>query len=95
MASNNITEKSPNFCFADVDVLPKGMLSAIEGYQKMPLVTFEEAVKPLMKIVPEIERNVFIVKQNCQEPEDGLTIDESAAIMLYTYEWTPHEDSIR
>ncbi|CAF5170482.1 unnamed protein product, partial [Rotaria sp. Silwood1] len=23
MASNNITEKSPNFCFADVDVLPK------------------------------------------------------------------------
>ncbi|CAF5193904.1 unnamed protein product, partial [Rotaria magnacalcarata] len=54
------------------------MLAPIEGYDKSPLVTLEEAVKPLIKIVPKVERNVFIVKQNCQEPEDDLTTDESA-----------------
>ncbi|CAF1372887.1 unnamed protein product [Rotaria sp. Silwood1] len=70
------------------------MLAPIEGYEQSPLVTLEEAVKPLVNIVPKVERNVFIVKQNCQEPEDDLTTDESASIMLYTYESMPHEDSL-
>ena len=49
---------------------------------------------PLVDIVPRVERNVFFAKRNCQEPEDGLTSDESAAIMLYTFESQPHEDSL-
>ncbi|CAF3201227.1 unnamed protein product [Rotaria socialis] len=94
MAYSNSNEKHSATRFADLGALPKRMLAPIEGYEKTPLVTLEEAVKPLVKIVPKVERNVFIVKQNCQEPEDGLTTDESAAIMLYTYESMPHEDSL-
>ncbi|CAF2814699.1 unnamed protein product [Rotaria sp. Silwood2] len=80
--------------FADFGALPKRMLAPIEGYEKMPLVTLEEAVKPLVKIVPKVERNAKVVKENCQAPEDRLTPDESASIMLYTYESMPHEDSL-
>ncbi|CAF3331736.1 unnamed protein product [Rotaria socialis] len=94
MAYSNSNEKHSASRFTDLGVLPKRMLAPIEGYDKSPLVTLEEAVKPLVKIVPKVERNVFIVKQNCQEPEDGLTTDESASIMLYTYESMPHEDSL-
>ncbi|CAF0873897.1 unnamed protein product [Adineta steineri] len=80
--------------FTDLGVLPKRMLAPIEGYENKPLVSLEDAVKPLVDIVPKIERNVFIVKQNCQEPEDSLTSDESASIMLYTYESMPREHSL-
>ncbi|CAF1552710.1 unnamed protein product [Rotaria sp. Silwood1] len=36
---------------------------------------------------------VWIAKQNCVNPKDSLTIDESASIMLYTMEWQPFEKS--
>ncbi|CAF1090304.1 unnamed protein product [Adineta steineri] len=93
MASNTAGNTSA-LRFADLGVLPKRMLAPIEGYENKPLVSLEDAVKPLVDIVPKIERNVRIVKQNCQEPEDGLTSDESASIMLYTYESMPQEDSL-
>jgi hypothetical protein len=93
MASST-AEKTPALRFADMGVLSKRMLAPIEGYEKMQIVSLEEAVKSLVNIVPKIERNVFIVKQNCEEPEDGLTSDESASIMLYTYESQPHEHSL-
>ena len=80
--------------FAEVGTLSKRMLAPIEGYENMPVVSLEEAVKPLLNIVPKVERNVFVVKQNCEEPADGLTSDESASIMLYTYESIPHEHSL-
>jgi len=87
-------EKSSGLRFADIGVLPKRMLAPIEGYENVPLVSLEEAVKSLIDIVPKVERNVFIVKQNCDEPEDGLSTDESASIMLYTYESMPREHSL-
>jgi hypothetical protein len=93
MASSNAIKASA-FRFADLGVLPKRMLAPIEGYENMPIVSLEEAVKPLVDIVPKVERNVRIVKQNCLEPEDGLTSDESASVMLYTFESIPHESSL-
>ncbi|CAF0758740.1 unnamed protein product [Adineta steineri] len=93
MASSTVAKTSA-LRFADLGVLPKRMLAPIEGYENEPLVSLEDAVKPLVDIVPKVQRNVCIVKQNCQEPEDGLTSDESASIMLYTYESTPQEHSL-
>jgi len=93
MASST-AEKLSALRFSDVGTLPKRMLAPIEGYENVPLVSLEEAVEPLVDIVPKVQRNVFIVKQNCNEPEDGLTSDESASIMLYTYESMPHEHSL-
>ncbi|CAF0994136.1 unnamed protein product [Adineta steineri] len=94
MAYINADKPNSAFRFADIGVLSKRMLGPIEGYENLPLVTLEEAVKPLISIVPKVERNVFIVKQNCNKPEDGLTSDESASIMLYTLESMPHENSL-
>ncbi|CAF4825470.1 unnamed protein product [Rotaria sp. Silwood2] len=93
MATIN-SDSSTAFRFADLGSLPKRMLAPIEGYEDMPLVSIEEAVQPLVNIVPKVERNVYIVKQNCKNPADGLTTDESASIMLYTYESTPHNNSL-
>ncbi|CAF2141108.1 unnamed protein product, partial [Rotaria magnacalcarata] len=61
----------------------------IRGYEKMPLVSIEEAVQPLHTIVPDVQRLAVIAKRHCgdEEPKDGLSKDESAAIMLYTMEW--------
>ena len=92
--ASSFTEKNSALRFADFGALSKRMLAPIEGYEKVPLVSLDEAVQPLISIVPRVQRNIFIVKKNCQEPEDGLTIDESASIMLYTYESEPHEDSL-
>lgn len=80
--------------FAHIGTLAKRMLSPIEGYENTPLLTLEEAVKPLISIVPKVERNVCLVKKNCENPEDGLTSDESGSIMLYTLESMPHENSL-
>ncbi|CAF3785742.1 unnamed protein product [Rotaria sp. Silwood1] len=93
MDTNN-GDKSMPLRITDISPLPKRMLPPIEGYENMPLVTIEEAVKPLVSIVPKVERNVHIVKLNCKNPADGLTTDESASIMLYTYESMPHEHSL-
>ncbi|CAF2937025.1 unnamed protein product [Rotaria sp. Silwood2] len=93
MATIN-SDSSTAFRFADLGSLPKRMLAPIEGYEDMPLVSIEEAVQPLVNIVPKVERNVYIVKQNCKNPADGLTTDESASIMLYTYESMPHNNSL-
>jgi len=59
----------------------------------MPLVSLEEAVAPLVNIVDDVGQMVWIVKQNSQNPEEGLTSDESASIALYTMEWYPKEKS--
>jgi hypothetical protein len=94
MASSNAGKADSALRFADFGVLPKRMLAPIEGYENVPLVSLEEAVKPLVNIVPKVERNVFIVKQNCNKPDDDLSSDESASIMLYTLESLPHENSL-
>jgi hypothetical protein len=65
----------------------------IQGYAKMPLVTLEKAVKPLVAVVPQVEHMVYIVKENCKNPPDNLSSDESASIMLYSMGWQPSENS--
>lgn len=77
--------------FLDVDQEQQKMFVPIEGYQGSPLVSLERAVEPLVDLLPEIMRKVWIAKHNCQTPAENLTSDESAAICLYTMEWMPRE----
>jgi hypothetical protein len=93
MASSS-AEKNSALRFADLGTVSKRMLTPIDGYEKEPVVSLKEAVKSLVDIVPKVERNAFFAKRNCAEPEDGLTSDESASIMLYTLESEPPEDSL-
>lgn len=64
------------------------LLAPISGYQDLPLVTLEEAVQPISHLFEEIQGNVWVAKENCQDPPDGLTQDESASIHLYTMQFS-------
>jgi hypothetical protein len=64
-------------------------LAPIGGYEKMPLVSLEEAIEKLVPILPTVQSHAYIAKQRCKKPADGLSQDESASIMLYTMAWEP------
>ncbi len=77
---------------SDIAKEPQKMLMPISGYEDMPLVSLEEAVTPLVPLLPRIRDYVYVAKQRCEPvPADGLTRDESSSIMLYTMEWEPEE----
>ncbi|CAF4156085.1 unnamed protein product, partial [Adineta steineri] len=80
---------------SDIVKEPQKMLMPIRGYEKMPIVSLEEAVIPLISILPEIQDYAYVAKERCESvPPDNLTQDESASIMLYSMEWKPHEECL-
>ena len=64
----------------------------ILGYANEPLLPLYKACVPLTEIIHNIAYYVQqALDKTPEEPPDGLTIDESAAIRLYTIEWAkPH-----
>ncbi|CAF3281854.1 unnamed protein product [Rotaria socialis] len=79
--------------FSDLAEEPLVSFSPIHTYEQMPLVTLDEAIEPLLASVPDVKQMLCFVKENCQEPKDGLTLNESASIMLYSIDWKPQENS--
>jgi hypothetical protein len=74
---------------------PQQMLKPISGYELEPLLSLEDACKPLEKILDqELKQNIIIAKMNSKKLQNGLTQDESASIQLYTIEWDIHENSL-
>ncbi|CAF3438804.1 unnamed protein product [Rotaria socialis] len=73
----------------DIAKEPLEFLSPICGYEEMPIVSLEAAVEKLVNILPTIQSHAYVAKQRCKNPTDGLSQDESAAIMLYTMGWEP------
>ena len=94
MASRDINEPQHALRFLDVDEEPEGMFPPIQDFKTTPLVSLNEAVVPLQTIIPDVKHMVKTVKANSGEPEDGLTIDESYSIRLYSLEWQPREKSL-
>ena len=97
MASNidvSINSTNHRRRFSDMDEEPQEMLLCIEGYENMPLVTLEEAVKPLLHILPNIEEKMYVAQKNYPKGQTTLTEDESSAIMLYTMDWEPAEKTL-
>src|SRR3984957_15887930 len=78
----------------DIAQEPIEMLLPISGYEKKPLVPLEEAVKPLVPLLPAVQSYAYAAKQRCKKPADGLTQDQSAAIMLYSMGWEPLEECL-
>lgn len=58
--------------------------SPIFGYQHLPTVSLEQAVENVIKIVPEVKEYVGLAKRHCNRFSSILTVDESAAIYLYS-----------
>ena len=91
MASKFVDASQHSYRYSDIAAESGKMLLPIEGYQKMPLVSLEEAIEPLHDILPGVQSKVWIAKENCETPADGLSPDESASIYLYSMEWEPQE----
>ncbi|CAF1491905.1 unnamed protein product, partial [Rotaria sp. Silwood1] len=62
----------------DVAQEPMDFLMPISGYEKMPLVPLEEAVEPLVSMLPAVKIYASAAKRKCKKPADNLTPDESA-----------------
>jgi hypothetical protein len=60
----------------------------VVGYANQPLLPLVKACAPLIDIVYDLSNYVQLsLNETPEQPPDGLTIDESAAIRLYTMEW--------
>ncbi|CAM4858454.1 unnamed protein product [Rotaria socialis] len=79
--------------FSDIAGEPMRRLPPIRGYENAPLVSIKEATQPLIPHVPEIEHMIHTIEGNNKKPEHDLTTDESAAIALYSLEWSPRKNS--
>ncbi|CAF3902187.1 unnamed protein product [Adineta steineri] len=73
----------------DIPKEPMDFLMPISGYEEMPLVSLEEAIEPLVSILPAVKSYARAAKKQCKKPADNLTQDESASIMLYSMGWEP------
>jgi len=78
--------KIPTERFLDLAYEPDRDLAPIKNYEKVPLVSLEEAIKPVEHLLDNVAGDIWIAKRNCKKPLDGLTKDESAAIYLYSME---------
>ena len=67
-------------------------LEPITGYAEEPLLPLSEACSPLINILHDLSLYVqMAIDETPEQPPDGLTINESAAVRLYTMEWhKPH-----
>ena len=93
--STTIIDNFKNFIrLSDFTPESQMMHPPIKGYENQPLVTLEQAVQPLASYVPDINHMLWTVMQNSQQPEDDLSAEESASIILYSMEWTPQEKSL-
>ncbi|CAF1319161.1 unnamed protein product [Didymodactylos carnosus] len=91
-AKSSNDQNKTNQRYFDVANETGKMLLPIEGYQNVDLVPLEEAIEPLIHLVADIRRKAWVAKETCQTPfPDDLSHDESAAIILYTMEWSPHD----
>ena len=66
--------------------------SPLAGYADEPILPLSKACVPLNSILHNVSFYVqMALEETPEKPPDGLTIDESAAIRLYTIEWEePH-----
>ncbi|CAF3730844.1 unnamed protein product [Rotaria socialis] len=93
MYSNINSENNVQLRFMNIEKPMTRRLTPLGGYAHLPLVTLEEAVGHLDLVVPKIQHMAYIAKEYAANLNDELSIDQSAAIVLYTLEWLPHETS--
>jgi hypothetical protein len=92
MASNytDNNETEHRVCFSDIEENSNRKLMPIQGYADEPLVSIEQAVELLVSIVHDVMNMALYAKWKCSDPPTNqLTIDQSAAILLYSMEWPP------
>lgn len=97
MADSIDNVSSNSFRFGDVANEPTRIrLPAIEGYSSAPLLPLEEAIEYITSdYKDDLRKQASLAKNKCKtQVHDILSIDELAAIRLYTMEYHPKEKSI-
>ena len=86
------TNAEENLTVTDVNMNSDVDLGPVVGYAKEPLLPLGKACTPLNSMIYNLCFYVQLALDGTPEqPADGLTIDESASIRLYTIEWPrPH-----
>ncbi|CAF1488753.1 unnamed protein product [Adineta ricciae] len=95
-APSNSANKHRTTSTSDITVNkdhPKEHVNSILGYATEPLLPLLEACRPLIGIIHDLSSYIeTALNKTPQVPPDGLTINESAAIRLYTIQWdSPHQ----
>ncbi|CAF3338909.1 unnamed protein product [Rotaria sp. Silwood2] len=80
--------------FADAGEEPNKILVPIEGYEKKDVLPLNKAVESIKDLLHNIDAMIYTAVENSNEPSDNLRPDESAAIHLYTMEWSGSYDSL-
>lgn len=84
-----------NFITANLGNSIKTDITPIAGYIEEPLLPLSKACSPLNSILYNLPFYIHMaLEETSEQPPDGLTIDESAAIRLYTIEWEPPHRSL-
>ena len=79
--------------FSDVADEPQRRLPPLQSFETMPLVTLEEATRPLIPHVPEIEHMVHTVKEDKRnQPTVWLW---TSLRPLHSTRWSGHPHKIR
>ena len=74
---------------------PTETYAPITGYANEPTASLQNAVEPLVSFLPTISHHAARAKCKCRNPPSaGLTLDESASIILYSMEWDPHNQCL-
>ncbi|CAF0866814.1 unnamed protein product [Rotaria sordida] len=89
-----VTEE-PTLTISNITNDIEANLGSIVGYTEEPLLPLVKACTPLTSSIPNLSYYVELaLNETPEQPPDGLTIDESAAIRLYTIEWTENQRSL-
>jgi hypothetical protein len=81
-------EYSSDSPFSNTGISKSDPLKLIQGYENEPLVSLEEALGPFHGKIIDLSDYIKEAKTKCYYPEKPkLTLDESAAIYIYTMKW--------
>jgi hypothetical protein len=80
-----------NCRYSDIGNLPHQILLPITGYNDEPLTSLENAIQPVRQFLATSDAAISVAKQNAQQRHGILSVDESAAIQLYTMETLPFD----
>ncbi|CAF4054362.1 unnamed protein product, partial [Adineta steineri] len=83
MAQEMMSTQKNGFVHRKISQLQDANYSPIYGYQDLSVTTLEDAVQTVQLYVPNVEAYANQAKEKCKKNTE-LTLDESAAIYLYT-----------
>ena len=94
-------DKEPNRWLSPVQGYEdKPLVSLKESVQRIKSLVNDQQTKKLVdekhiqNLVQDLDRNIWIAEKNSSESKEGLSKDESAAIHLYTMQWSDSDDNL-